>query len=212
MNKINIKNLENLSLLKNNISYGINELFSDLFYCNKLILEKYDNDNELIFNYSNNVNINFNYIIENNDINELLRNLSFKSIEDMKLKGFDNIDFLNNESLNKLKILDLKENKIEDITIFNDIKFINVEKIIFNSDSITKGYNSLNIFKSIKAKLVKIDKNDNKYMCNIHFEKPEINNINFIFNDLEFLKDELLATSEHLEISKTLLDTNNSPI
>ena len=207
MNKINIKNLENLSLLKNNISYGINELFSDLFYCKKLILEKYDN--ELIFNYSNNVNINFNYIIENNDINNILRNLSFKSIEDMELKGFDNIDFLNNESLNKLKILDLKENKIEDITIFNDIKFINVEKIIFNSDSITKGYNSLNIFKSIKAKLVEIDKNDNKYMCNIHFEKPEINNINFIFNDLDFLKDELLATTEQLGISKILLDTNN---
>ena len=206
MNKINIKNLENLSLLKNNISYGINELFSDLFYCKKLILEKYDN--ELIFNYSNNVNINFNYIIENNDIINILRNLSFKSIEDMELKGFDNIDFLNNESLNILKILNLKENKIEDITIFNDIKFINVEQIIFNSDPITKGYNSLNIFKTIKAKLLEIDENDNKYICNINFEKPEINNINFIFNDLEFLKDELLAKTETLKISKIISDNN----
>ena len=79
----------------------------------------------------------------------------------MKLKGFDNdIHFLTNKTLQYLITLDLLSDKdINDLSMFNDINFINLEKIeIYQIDGlktkiplIQSNFDSLKSFKSIRV-------------------------------------------------------------
>ena len=213
LNKINIKNIKSLNILNNDISSGINDfldyldIYSNTF--NKLILEK--NNNELIFHYSkinyNQYFIKFKYLIDENDINDLLEKVKFKLIEELIIKGFNNISFLSNETLNKLKKLDLEENNLNDISIFNKIYFIDINKIIFNSEIFTEGYNSLNIFNSIRVKSIDVSYKDEKYLCCLSFENPTFK-IKFIFDNLNFLKDDLLSKNDKVSISQEILNDN----
>ena len=129
INKINIKSLCSLNLLNNNISSGINN-FIDNFgnyenIQNEVIIENHIN--ELLFNYTNkkynNCFIKFLYVIEKDKRNRVLEEINFNKIEILLIKRFNNIDFLSNKSLNNLKQLDLQENDINDISIFNKIHF-----------------------------------------------------------------------------------------
>ena len=213
LKKINIKTLCILDLLNNSISSGINDFIDNLDNYkdikDKLIIEY--NNNELIFNYSkvNNKNffIKFNYIVEKENINNVLEQLKFKTIKNLIIKGFNNIDFLSNESLNSLCELDLESNDINDITIFNKIHFLKIKKINVNSIKIYQGYQSLKVFLSIRTNSVEIYPQDNKYIWKIYFHNPYIF-IKFISDDLNFLKEEIFSEVEDLSISQDIIDKN----
>ena len=146
-----------------------------------------------------------------NDTNEILKTISFKRINYLVIDGLNNIDFLSNETLSELKRLEFNF-KVNDISIFNHIKFTNLQKIIFNNDEIiSEGFSSLNIFKQLKITSIKIDKENNKYKCDLSCKYPEFH-CKFIFNDINFLKEEFLANLEYINkksyayISQTIIN------
>ena len=218
MNKINIGNLSDLILLKNEITEGVLDFLNSLDYnkINKVIMEK--TNNELLYKFHNleeyetdTLSIKLTYLVENNNnINEVFKTVCFKSIYYLEIHGFDNIDFLSNESLIELKTLDFKS-EVNDISIFNDIKFTNIQKINFTShEKISKGFSSLKIFKNLLITTIKIDKINNDYLCNLYCKNPEFHCI-FIFTDLNFLKEEFLANTLCIEIPQDILiDKNNA--
>ena len=210
LNKINIPSLINLILINNEIDTGINEFLESIYnLSNKLEIEKINN-NEIIFNYSNKLDIKFKYIIKDEDLINFLEKISFNGIENLKIKYFDNnIDFLCNESLKELKILNLVENKITDISIFNKIHFININEIYLNSNNIEKGFNSLNIFNSIEIDCVKIDylEEKEKYKCNVEFHNPKLN---LNFEDINFLYDNLFLKTKQVNISDSSFNNSSN--
>ena len=204
LNKIDIKTLNYLGLLNNEISEGMLD-----FNCSieKLVLSK--EENVLSFKYykkdiimAKTPFIDFLFLVEKNNMNEILKNISFKGIKILEIYGFNDIEFLINESLNNLKILDIKSN-VNDITIFNNIKFIDIDEIKFKY-YIYKGFSSLNIFKSIKINKIEVKICDNDYNCNLITEYPKINII-YSFNDLDFLKDPFLLNSKTVIIDEKIL-------
>ena len=207
LNKINIKSVREINLRDNDLSEGINEFLNDnVFNLNELTIEDYDN--YLRFFYSDNCRINFDYKINNINKNGVLKTISFKGIKHLIINNFGNVDFLSNESLNNLIKLEFDRNPINDITVFNQIKFINIEKIDFGYAQITKGFNSLHIFKSIRAKSISLyTAYGNKYCCEIEFLKPCFK-LYYIFDDLNFLKDSLLAECTNIKIAQYIFDDN----
>ena len=135
LNKITIINFCALNLLNNYISSGINNFIEHLEKYKNIKIDvkiEYINDNELIFNYLiNSNNLSFNYIIEKGNMNNFLEKLEFSKVETLTIKGFNNINFLCNKSLNMIKNSDLKENSINDIKfISDDLNFL--KKNIFS--------------------------------------------------------------------------------
>ena len=213
LNKINIKSLYTLNLLNNNISSGINDFIENFDIYNNIPNElkiEY-NDNEIIFNYSNKLNkefsIRFNYIIEKQNINSFLEKLEFKDIETLEIKGFNNIDFLCNESLDMLKKLDLKENAFNDISIFNKIHFLKIDAIIFNSETIYKGFSSLKVFPSIQVDTIEINMKEQKYIWDITCNIPNIT-IKIFSDDLNLLKDDIFSNTKKINIPQLILNEN----
>ena len=88
-------------------------------------------NNNILFGYYNiekskiSAVLQFNDHFKGNDMNEILKNILFKGIKYLQIIGFDNYDFLNNESLTQLKELN-NDDKINDLTLFKDIKFIKI--------------------------------------------------------------------------------------
>ena len=208
LNKMNIPSLTNLNLINNEIDSGINEFLESICEFSHKLEILNENNNEIIFNYSNNLNIKFKYLIKDKDLINILGKISFNGIYDLKINGFDNnnLDFLCNESLKEIKILDLAENKITDISVFNKIHFFNINKIYINSNNIEKGFNSLNSFNSIEIKCVKIDYIENKYICNIEFYNPTLN---LNFEDINFLYDNLFLRTEKVDISDSSFNNDS---
>jgi len=132
--------------------------------------------------------------------------MSFKGIKILEIYGFDDLEFLSNESLSELKIL---KSDMNDITIFNKIKFINIDEIKFNN-IINKGFISLNIFKSIKINKIEVNEtNNNNYICKLESESPKINN-SFSFDDLNFLKEQILSDTKNVIIAQNILDNKQN--
>ena len=208
LNKIHIPSLTNLNLINNEIDSGIIEFLESISEFSHKLEILNENNNEIIFNYSNNLNIKFKYLIKDKDLINILGKISFNGIYDLKINGFDNnnIDFLCNESLKELKILDLADNKITDISVFNRIHFFNINTIYLNSNNIEKGFNSLNTFNSIEVKFVKIDYIENKYICHIEFNNP-ILSLNF--EDINFLYDNLFLRTEKVDISDSSFNNDS---
>lgn len=101
LNKINIKTLKYIDLRNNQLSEGINDFINNNCYnINKLIIENCDN--KLIFDYSDKCQIKFEYSVKNENINNILKAISFKGFKSLLLHNFSNIEFLNNESLKEL--------------------------------------------------------------------------------------------------------------
>ena len=214
LNKINIPSLKFIFISNNPISEGIIN-FSELsFGADELVLEKNINNLNFIYskfdntNHKNIININFTYIIENNDINNILEKMNFKNINKLIIKGFENVDFLINDTLEALIELDLKNNDIKDISIFNNSKFnANLKELYFKDNiNIFKGFDSMKKFNNIHIKTIYIKQEENKYIITVIYNSD--NEINFIFNDLEFLKDELFIKSEKIDIEQSILDEN----
>ena len=275
---INIKTLKELDLLKNEINSGI-DIFSDYIInlSDELLLENLGNS--ILFNYGGNLIVKFQYYIKDNNI-QFLKNLKFNGIHILKIKNFEeNIEFLENESLKELQELDLKDNKIDNLSAFNKIHFINIKKMTFNEYLINDGldnlkvfpkitvdglvildnciyvkfknpefglkctnynilmgdlvnktdkikiknipdnnlfsYNSFRdktipIFKEIKAKKLSIPFNNNKYSCNIEFKfKDESFSKNFIFDDLCFLKNDVILSNVELITFSNIIFNDN---
>ena len=219
LNKIDIKTLNYLNLLNNYISEGKLDFLTNYnFRIYKLILVK--GINKLSFEYYNGFKellISLEYPVEEINMIEILYNISFKGIQELEIIGFNNYNFLSLESLSNLEILNFRE-KLEDITIFNNIKFKNLKKIIFYGNKpILKGFSSLNIFPSIHMRSIEIKEiNKNNYKCNLSFMSPEFQRT-FIFNDLKFLKEpfleeKILNNNSHvnIDIMQQILDNKEN--
>ena len=217
LNKIDIKTLNYLDLMNNEISEGFLDFLNYFFYsCNsleKLILTK--DNNALKFQYydSSSRLMNLIYPIEENNMNETLKSISFKQIKNLEIDRFNNLEWLSNESLENLQIINFKT-KIDDLSIFNTIKFINLKKIVFcNDEPILKGFNSLNIFSLINLVSIKIEKIKDNYECYLSCANPEIQHT-FIFDNLNFLKEKFLGNNQKkdliIDIAQEILDDENN--
>ena len=214
INKINIPSLKIIIMTNNPISEGIANFNAISYGANEFVLNK--KNNELNFNYSkfeyqsnkNIMCITFSYAIKENDINNILEKIDFKGIKKLVIKGFDKIDFLSNDTLETLEVLDLKDNNINDISILNKVKFNNKLKELYVKDNIyfTNGFNSLKNFNGIHIKIIYITNKNNKYLCRVVYNISH--EINFIFDDLEFLKDKLFLKAEKIDIDQSVWDNN----
>ena len=170
---------------------GINDFMLGIHNISqKLILEKLSKDT---FKYKFELITNFIYFLKDNiDVNQFLKELPFKGINYLKLKGFDdiNIKFLSNETLKDLKELDIKGNSLTTISIFENIHFPEINKIIVDEKDFND--NSLNSFKFFTS--IKIERmNINGKRINIKYNNPEltinINNFNILCDDLGEISD-----------------------
>ena len=216
LNKINIPSLKFINLLDNEISSGIDEFLSLSYGISELTLKK--EDNKIYFNYFNydwtkslnTASIKFKYFIENNEINNLLEKISFKGINKLNLEEFDNIEFLRNDSLNKLSELNIEKNHINDITIFNDVKFNNIRRVKYNENiDYINGFDSLNKFKNITIEKFDISKKNNKYKCVMKTDYS-LYNPTFIFDEINFLKNNLFERAKTINLSQSIWDNNLS--
>ena len=217
LNIIEIKSLKFLNLIDNEISEGIVAFLDNIYFdVDKLIINKDEFNNNILFGYyyteksKISAVLQFKYHFKGNSMNEILKNILFKGIKYLQIIGFDNYDFLNNESLTQLKELNI-DDKINDLTLFKDIKFKNIERIVFNNpEPIKNGFNLLcNIFKSMVINNIKIEEINNKYNCLLKSKYPEFYG-NFIFKDLNFLKGKFLENVEKIDISQKILDNENN--
>ena len=121
----------------------------------------------------------FKIAIINNDITEL--KLGYKNLGDNKLKNLTNINFDNLEKLwlsynrisdikfleelkyPKLQTLDLSNNKIENINIFENTHFFNLRKLWLNNNLIK----DISVFIKIKCELLEELNLKNNYISNI---------------------------------------------
>ena len=217
LNEIDIKTLNYLDLMNNEISEGFLDFLNNFYHlCNsvdKLILTK--GNNALNFQYYDSylLLMDLKYPIEEKIMNETLKSISFKQIKNLEIDKFNNLEWLSNESLENLQILNFKI-KINDLSIFNTIKFTNLKKIVFcDNEPILKGFNSLNVFSLIYLISIKVKKIENKYECYLSFENPEFQQ-SFIFDDLNFLKEKILVNNQKkdlsIDIAQEILDDKNN--
>ena len=215
LNEIKIGKLKALNLMKNEIDNGITEFLNNSTNVSHTLLIEYNkerNKNEIIFKFTNKVNIKFNYIISYENVNDFLKTFSFKNIHELIIKGFDDndIDFLSNESLEELKQLNLKKSNITDISIFENVKFQNIEGLIFNKGcTIKKGLHYLNKFNKIKLDIVKIKYEENKYKCFLKCYSFNLT-LHYISDNFDFFNDELFSKAEILIVSNTLINNQNN--
>ena len=182
LSKIDLKTIKYLYLSNNHITEGINEFIQCINnLSHKLIIEKLT-DNSFKFDYDENVIINFDcFLKDNTNTNKFLEKISFNGVNFLKIKGFNdtNIKFFSNDTLKDLKELDIKENSLTKISIFDNIAFPNIKRIIVNKEDFNDNNleNLIKNFPSIKVKLINI----NPQRINIKYNNPEleINNKNF---------------------------------
>ena len=215
--------LKYLNLSENELKSGI-DIFSSAFKntSKKLILElKSQQNNELFFNYSENLEIEYKYIIEDNSFDDILKNISFEGIKHLKLKNFDNnIHFLESSTLKSLKILDIIDMNINnDLSLFNNIKFINLKNIYAIKESdiieeskylyVKEGFKYLNFFSLIYVDELKIEKNIQSqcYNCYANFRDPKLN---VFFTNTDFLYYDFLSNVKNLIISSDLFDIDGN--
>ena len=145
-------------LLKAYIIYLTQSIYN---LSHKLIIEKLT-DNSFKFDYNENLIINLDYYLKDNtDIIQFLKDISFNGVNYLKIKGFNdtNINFFSNETLKDLKELDIKENSLTIISIFDNISFPNINRIIVNEEDFNDNSleNLIKNFTSIKVKSININ-------------------------------------------------------
>ena len=170
LSSLSLEKIKNLDLSNNVIEkMDINRLLEKFKNnCTNLRIEmkkEYLNNNlnkdiyNILFNYSPQTIVKFNYIIPYEKMNDFFKNLSFKYIETLTLEGIFYLDLLKNETLTELIVLDIKKSYIEDLSIFDKVHFVNVKKVKLESNKIRKGFDSLKILnqlKQMKLKLIKM--------------------------------------------------------
>ena len=219
---LSLKKLNKLDISNNLIEkMNINKLFENIGYnCHNLFIkinkdELNDNIYNIFFEYSNIIIIKFNYLIEKGKLNNFFEKISFKNIQDLIIEGYNYTEILLNKTLKDLKVLDIQNINLEDISFFDKISFLNIDNIKFNANKIRKGFYSLNIFKSIKTKNISIIQNNLKeYDCFLELENPNIN-LNIIFENFDFLNNNIINGIQKLSISNSNISnleylTNNN--
>jgi Leucine-rich repeat (LRR) protein len=180
-----LKNIKNLNLSNNKINEGVNEFIGSISnLCKKLTLEKLSDS--ILFDYSDTLMTKFHYWIKDDEI-DILEKFPFDGIIDLLIKGFEDtgLKFLSNESLKDLEDLDLKDNNIKTLNMFNKISFTGIKKIkLVNTFLCDDSLDNIKAFPSIEIKSITIENNG------VHFTfiNPElelsINNFNILLDDL----------------------------
>ena len=221
LKKINIKSLEELNLMNNEINSGINEFMENncnYNFSNKLNLEI---KNDLIhFHFYNHLNVNFVYKLKDKDIEIFLNELNYKGINYMKLSGDDYCEELN---INDSKLVFNNKNKKNIIiNILSKFPFNNVSSINFNKSNLIDTDIKLlqNLF---RPNLTNLDLSNNQIsdingliendlLCNLNYLNMNYNNITDIspfskgkFNNLKILN---LSYNKISNIDILQLDTN----
>ena len=186
--KIDFKSIKYFNLLSNYITDGVIDFIQSITNLSqKLTLEKLTH-NSFIFDYSGNLDTKFEFFLKDgSNITQFLGKISFSGINYLKLKGFDdiNIKFFSNDSLKDLKELDIKENSLSIISIFDNISFPNINKIIVNKNDFYDDSleNLIKNFPSIKVNSINI----NDQRINIKYNNPEleinVNNFNILYDN-----------------------------
>jgi hypothetical protein len=218
----NFRSLKYLNLSENEINSGLNEFsfsFTNTSEELLLVLKCEKNYDEIFFKYNINLEMEFKYTFVDKNFNDILKNISFEGIKSLKLKNFDNnIHFLENRTLEYLKTLDIIDNNITNLSIFNNIKFIHIDKIFKNRDNdflenifwkIKEGFKYLKSFTLINTEKLEIELNsDNKsYNIYTYFKNPELN---ILFNNTDFLFDDILSNTKDVIIPGTIFDIDGN--
>ena len=189
---INIKTLKELKLLKNEINSGIDTFIENINnLSDELLLENLENS--IIFNYDGNLKVKFQYYFKDNNI-QFLKSIKLNGIHILKIKNFDkNIEFLENESLKELQELDLTKSKIDNLSVFKKIHFINIKKMTFSDHPINDSLDNIKIFPSIIVKAFVI----NDTCVYVKFNNPEFG---IIFSNYNILMDDLMDKTDEILI------------
>ena len=218
----NFRSLKYLNLSENEINSGLNEFsfsFTNTSEELLLVLKCEKNYDEIFFKYNINLDMEFKYTFKDKNFNDILKNISFEGIKSLKLKNFDNnIHFLENRTLEYLKTLDIIDNNITNLSIFNNIKFAHIDKIFKNRENdflenifwkIKEGFKYLKSFTLINTEKLEIELNsDNKtYNIYTYFKNPELN---ILFNNTDFLFDDILSNTKDVIIPGTIFDIDGN--
>ena len=133
-------------MTKNNFEY----INNNDFICDEIKSIKINEENKnflnISFSYQKKYYIDFDYLYEVNKSLEILKNINLYRIYELKLANLNinNIDFLSNQTLTGLRILDLDNNRIEDISIFTQekVKF-KLYRLCLRNNPIRKGLDVL---------------------------------------------------------------------
>jgi hypothetical protein len=133
----------------------------------------------------------FNYWIKDDEA-QILEKFPFDGIIDLLIKGFEDAElkFLSNESLKDLKDLDLKDNNIKTLNMFNKISFTGIQKIkLANTFLCEDSLDNIKSFLSIEIKSITIENNGVHFI----FNNPELE---ISFNNFNILLDDLIEKSD----------------
>ena len=196
----------NNKLSVNNLLY----LNNNEFYCDEIKAKMNKEDNNYLkinFSFKKKYYLYFDYLYEVNKNFDILKNMNLYRIYELKLANLNltNIDFLSNNSLHNLRILDLDSNKIEDISIFTKEKvFFNLYRLCLKNNPIRKGMNVLNteFFKrSIFLKL-NVAKNNNEFKICCNYKYP--------FYDIEFYMNSTNELINMFDYKNTFIKLNTN--
>ena len=197
LNNINSSNLKNISLKNNLLNSGLNIINNNGLLTLKSLKIKLKEDgqnfHEISFEYFGRYNLSFDYLSNINESLDCLKGINFtEQIEDLDLSGIKlkKIDFLVNETMKHIS-LNIDNNMIEDISIFDKINFNKFEGLSIKQNHITKGINALNskFFNTIYVEL-EINKIEYDYNYRIRANFIELNtDIEFYINDINELNN-----------------------
>ena len=205
-------NLKNISLNNNIINTGINIInnkSSLIIYSLRISLKNDDQNFHLLsFEYIGKYNLIFDYLYEVDKNLDILKDIDFKhNIAYLDLSGIKlkNINFLENETLKNISYLNLDNNLIEDISIFDKINY-KFEKLSIKKNPIRRGIHVLNkkYFDNIytEVELYKLEK-EYKICVNFVYLNTEIefyiNNINELKNTIDFQNTFIKLVNDYYE-------------
>ena len=125
-----------------------------------------------------------------NEILELINNLQFNELKDLRLGNnlISNINILEKYQCQKLEQLWLDNNKIHDITVFEKVKFKNLKVLYLDHNNIS----DIKVFLNVNFEnLEKLNLNNNQISDITILEKvkfPEIKNLSFFQNNISDIK------------------------
>ena len=211
-------------MTKNNFEY----INNNDFICDEIKSIKINEENKnylnISFSYQKKYYVDFDYLYEVNKSLEILKNINLYRIYELKLANLNinNIDFLSNQTLTGLRILDLDNNKIEDISIFTQekVKF-KLYRLCLRNNPIRKGLHVLTNEFFNRSIYIEINpaKNSNEFKICLNYKFPfydiefYVNNINEIINVIDYKNNFIKLNLNNIEEMKQIenvIKSNNS--
>ena len=197
LDNVDSSTLKNILLKNNLISKGINIINNNNSLKIKSLKIQVKNDDQnyhlITFEYFGKYNLIFDYLSDINESLDFLKGINLtEKIEYLDLSGIKlkNINFLENETMKHISSLNLDNNLIEDISIFDKINY-KFEKLSIKQNPIRKGIHVLNAkyFNTVYIE-IEINKIENEYRIRANFINLNID-IEFYLNDINELKNNL---------------------